>query len=116
MYPSLSLEIRERLADYLSGAMTLEEFKDWLVGATWDIEACGDRDAIDLTYEIKLILAEQSTPREDEASLRTQLLPHVQQYHFKVICDDPPRVNTTMTSAAQIIAPPMSHPPSRVGT
>jgi hypothetical protein len=60
----------------------LDEFKDWLIGATWDIDAGGDPSAIALTYGIKLALAEHSSGyvAEDElrrelASLRTTTLP-----------------------------------------
>jgi hypothetical protein len=73
----LELALREHLADYLAGAVTLDEFKDWLVGATWDVDECGDSTAIELAYEIKLALAEHSgghaTDEELRAALRDQL-------------------------------------------
>jgi hypothetical protein len=55
-----SREIRGHLAGYLTGQSSLDEFMDWLVGETWDIEERHDAEAEDLTYEIKLALAEPS--------------------------------------------------------
>ena len=34
MQSSLDREIRDHLLDYLSGAATLEQFKDWLLSVT----------------------------------------------------------------------------------
>jgi hypothetical protein len=58
MHDSLALNIRRKLADYLAGQMSLAEFKDWFVGATWDVDSSGDPDAINLTYEVWHVLSE----------------------------------------------------------
>ena len=75
MQSSLGLAIREHLADYVDGEASLLDFKDWLVGATWDVDESGEPEAIDLTYEIKLLLAEQSSEGWPETELRDLLRP-----------------------------------------
>lgn len=67
------------LARYLADEVSLDDFKDWVVGATWDIEATDDPRAIDLTYEIKLLLAEQSGGFLSETALRWELQPLLQR-------------------------------------
>lgn len=73
MSTSLEQAIHERLADYLAGVRRLDDFKDWLVGATWNVEQSQEPAAIDLTYEIKLLLAEHSGGYLTEDELRTEL-------------------------------------------
>jgi len=53
-------QIRERLADWLSGKISLTEFEDWFVPATWRIESSGDDAAENLVDEIELNLSEYS--------------------------------------------------------
>jgi hypothetical protein len=60
MTDSLAIAIRERVNSFLAGDLTLLQFQDWLVANTWDVEEQGDPHATDLTYEIKLALAEHS--------------------------------------------------------
>lgn len=74
-HSSLETAIVAKLARYLAGEESLDGFKDWLVGATWDVEATHDPRAIDVTYEIKLLLAEQSGGDLSEAELRRELQP-----------------------------------------
>lgn len=69
----LGLELRDRLGRYLDGRESLDEFKHWLIGATWDIDAGGDPAAIALTYEIKLALAEHSSGYVAEDEVRREL-------------------------------------------
>ena len=67
------LALREHLAAFVGGDSSLAGFTDWLVGATWDIDETGDRAAIDLTYDIKLALAEHSRGHVTEDDLRREL-------------------------------------------
>jgi hypothetical protein len=60
MADSLALDIRERVISFLAGELTLPQFQEWLVEKTWDVEGQGDPKATDVTYEIKLALAEHS--------------------------------------------------------
>jgi hypothetical protein len=75
MASTLVPQIQDHLARYLANETTLDEFKDWLVGATWDIEQRGDSESEDLTYEIKLRLAEHSGGYCTEDDLRRLLRP-----------------------------------------
>ncbi len=79
MHSSLETAIVANLARYLAGEESLDGFKDWLVGETWDVEATNDPRAIDVTYEIKLLLAEQSGGFLSEAELRRDLQPLLQR-------------------------------------
>jgi len=60
MADSLAVDIRERVIAFLAGELTLPRFQEWLVEKTWDVEEHGDPTATDMTYEIKLALAEHS--------------------------------------------------------
>lgn len=61
MQSSLDREIGGRLLDYLSGAATLDQFKDWLISVTWDMPEGADKAASALSYEIQLALGDQSS-------------------------------------------------------
>lgn len=73
MADSLALNIRERIIAFLAGELSLADFQEWLVGATWDIEERGELDALDLNYEIKLALAEHSRGDINLSELRARL-------------------------------------------
>ncbi len=53
--------IRDHLAAYLASASSLDELKDWLVGATWDMDEAADPAATELVYDVKLTLADESS-------------------------------------------------------
>lgn len=77
MSSAFTLQIRDHLAGYLSGETSIDEFKDWLIPATWDIGERHDAAAEDLTYEIKLRLAEHSSGYIMEDDARRLLQPLV---------------------------------------
>jgi hypothetical protein len=60
MNGSLSRALQEHLIAYLEGATSHSHFQDWLVGATWSVEEQNDPQAVEMTYEIKLAIAECS--------------------------------------------------------
>jgi hypothetical protein len=60
MADSLARDVREHVISFLADELTLPEFQDWLVGATWDVEARREPNIVDVVYEIKLALAEHS--------------------------------------------------------
>ncbi|SPE39784.1 hypothetical protein SBA3_3410003 [Candidatus Sulfopaludibacter sp. SbA3] len=55
-----ALQIRAQLADWIEGRISLAEFEDWFVPATWNIHHCNDPEAEDLADEIELSLSEYS--------------------------------------------------------
>lgn len=74
MLTPLAAEIRGHLTDYLSGTLSLQAFQDWLVGATWNVELSDDAAATELTYSIKLSLAEHAAGDISDFELREDLL------------------------------------------
>jgi hypothetical protein len=73
MERSLESAIEERLTAYLAGAMTLEEFKMWLVSETWRPDRYQVPADLRLANEIKLALAEHSSGFRTDEELRGQL-------------------------------------------
>ncbi len=72
MASSFSRSIRDRVHAYAIGALSLDDFKDWFIGATWDVEQ-DHPEAADLTYDIKLLLAEYSSGDLSKSDLRAGL-------------------------------------------
>jgi hypothetical protein len=76
---SLDYNVREQLADYLAGKISLREFEARFFSETWDIDEIDNTDnqtLIDLTnlvYAIKLRLAEFSHRDWTEAELHSML-------------------------------------------
>lgn len=68
-------EIRQHLADWLEGRISLEEFEDWFVPATWDIHRSKDAEAEELTDEIELNLSEYTSGHLSPCQLRESLGP-----------------------------------------
>jgi hypothetical protein len=73
MAHSLALDIRERVTAFLAGESSLLVLQGWLVGATWNVEERSDTTAVDLTYDIKLALAEHSRGDISLAQCRQRL-------------------------------------------
>jgi hypothetical protein len=72
MNSSLQNEIGERLGLYLVGQISLSEFHDWLLPATWDIDA-EEEQAKRLAHRIQLSMAEFSSGDRTEDELREDL-------------------------------------------
>ena len=49
-------EIRDKLGSYLLGEISLEDFKDWFVPVSWNIDYSNNQAAINMVYEIELRL------------------------------------------------------------
>ncbi len=74
MQSSLDLNLRDQLARYLTGDVSLDEFKDWLAAETWDLEQHGN-PASTLAIRVKHRLAEQSSGYCTEEDLKHMLRP-----------------------------------------
>ncbi len=74
MTHSLDFTIRERMADYQEGRLTLREFEDWFFAETWESDDLDNQSLTNLIYEIKLRLAEYTHGDWSEAELRSLLL------------------------------------------
>jgi len=80
MNPSFELDIRDWLARYLAGEVSLSEFRQWFVPATWDIELGDDPAAARLSYDLELRFAEFSNGHWTEEQLKSLLRPEVESY------------------------------------
>ena len=65
--------IRNKLAKYLSGTMSLRAFNQWFVPATWEVDIGSSSRLRELVGAIKLRLAEFSNGHWTKASLNRQL-------------------------------------------
>ena len=83
MNPSLDNDIRVKLASYLSGKISLEEFEDWFVSASWNVDKSENQVAINMVYEIELWISEYSDGFLDEDELKMLLRPIVENYIIK---------------------------------
>ena len=70
MASPLEQDIREQLRRYIDGQISLREFDAWFVPATRAVDRTGPPEAIDLTYEVFLRLAEYSNGDWTEAELK----------------------------------------------
>ena len=68
----LSLEdaTRERLSAFVAQELTIDEFKSWLVAATWDRQEDTASSDMRFANEIKLALAEHSGGFRSDAELQ----------------------------------------------
>ena len=73
MHSSLDRELRDRLLEYLRGAATLVQLKDWLVAATWEIGKHDNDPTVERAYEVHLALADQSSGLTSEDEMRVEL-------------------------------------------
>ena len=70
MASPLEHEIREHLRRYVDGRISLREFDAWFVPATREVDRTGPPEAIDLTYEVFLRLAEYTNGDWTESELK----------------------------------------------
>jgi hypothetical protein len=78
MLSSIDQDIREMVARYVSGAVSLREFQEWFVPRIWNIDANGDAAGAQLANRIELLLAEYSNGDWTEEELRKKLTLYAQ--------------------------------------
>lgn len=66
-------QIRNELALSLAGPLPLDEFEDWFVQNTWNIQKTGSKAAEVLTFEIEELLSEYTSGHISEDKLRKEL-------------------------------------------
>lgn len=74
MERSLEQSIHAHLAKHLAGEEQLDDFKLWLVSATWTLDQTQQTPEIQLANEIKLVLAEHSGGFLSDKELRDELV------------------------------------------
>jgi len=68
----LDVQILERLAQYLAGRLSIQEFEDWFVPSSWDVRQSGTTQDADLVYRVELFLAEFSNDDWTEEELKSK--------------------------------------------
>jgi hypothetical protein len=94
----LDTEIRERLARYLAGEVSLEAFATWFLPATWNVENEGADATRRLTFGILHLLVEHSNGDLSESDLRRKLGVLGRTYWF----EQAPRSGTVLTSSRSV--------------
>ena len=80
----LDIEIRKQLLRYLTDEMSLQDFRDWFISATWNVERTGNIIAQEVAHEIELRFAEFSNGHWAEQELRRKLRPLTEVCTVKV--------------------------------
>jgi hypothetical protein len=98
---SLENQIRHQLERCVSGQCSLDEFRNWFVPVSLDIEGCGNPNAIKLAYEIDAALGEASSGQWSDRGLLEELAGIVpcQQYRFVYSTVDHPQEITLSLGA-----------------
>ena len=68
-------ELRKTLWNYILGRLSLDQFKDWFIPLSQGIENKAEQSLVDLSYQVKLRLAEFSNGDWTEPELKDQLVP-----------------------------------------
>lgn len=71
--PLNAIQIREQLAIFLDGHISLSAFEDWLVQNTWNVHQSGSVAAEDLTFAVEESLSAYSSKHISEVELRSEL-------------------------------------------
>jgi hypothetical protein len=105
-------QIREKLGQYLSKQLSLDQFEDWLAEHSWNMHKDSSESAQKLASAIELRLAEHSSGHLDECALRDELRPLVtniiMQISFggaPVVTQEPPN-NVNAKATARVITFP----------
>jgi hypothetical protein len=79
-------QIRNKLAFYLAGIVSLEAFEDWFAVQTWNVEHAGSKAAEILTYDIEACLTEYTSSHISESELRQEFdkLIHAETKVFQI--------------------------------
>ncbi|MBA3449832.1 MAG: hypothetical protein H0T18_01320 [Chloroflexia bacterium] len=70
---SRPVAIRRHLIDYLAGTISLDELKERVIDATWDVQDAAPSDELQLAYDVQLVLVEESSGFLTRDELRTDL-------------------------------------------
>lgn len=109
----LGLKIRQELNRYLTGHLSLREFRDWFLPAAWNVDAVVDGHTASFVHAVELLLSEFDAGHWDESEVQQQLAGHLTGY--SVTFGMPPGVVTDSSSRtewAPIPVEPDRHPGS----
>ena len=71
----LELALRQRIARYLAGELSLADLYAWFTGEAWNIDARSDHDTAQLYHAVDLLLSEHSRGDWTEDELKEHLYP-----------------------------------------
>lgn len=87
MESSLRDEINNRLSTYLAGQVSLSDFHNWFIPATWNIDSESDR-VKRIAHRLQLLLAEFSNGDWSEEELRSNFWDVLNRPSITVIVGD----------------------------
>ncbi len=67
------IQLREELARYLNGKLSLDDFEDWFARESWNVHKSNDLGAQRMAYAVELRLSEHSNGHLPEDELRNEL-------------------------------------------
>jgi hypothetical protein len=106
MSHSLDFNIREKLAEYLAGKISLDEFEDWFFPETIEVAQESPLALIKLVYGIKLSLAEFSHGDWSESEFRGLLRSLLQEH---IVGDVQKLVQYGTSSTNMIVQTPVAY-------
>lgn len=71
----VALTIREQLARYITGEITLQQFREWFSPQAWNIHQRADVSTAQLVHEIDLVLAEHDHGDWTEEEVKQHFFP-----------------------------------------
>lgn len=72
-------DVQRYLADYLTGKISLSQFRDWFDAETWELDIVPETPRGQVVGEIELRLAEFTNGHRTEDDLRSMLQPLLQR-------------------------------------
>ena len=97
---SLIPDICKRAAAFVTDRATLEEFEEWFVQESWDVQQTADADAIRLVYDIERSLSELTSGYMTEDDFRHFLIRRVLESHWAIPHTSVVRSATRTTTVA----------------
>jgi hypothetical protein len=82
-------EIRSKIADWIQGNLSLEEFEDWFSVHTWNVYQWGSEDAVALVYQVELRLSEHSCGHLPTSQMVAEFRRFVQDYRARLEVSEP---------------------------
>lgn len=82
MVTNLYEEILDWAVRYLSGEVTLDQFEEWLVPNTWDVESSGDEASQALVHDILSMMVELSSGDLEQDEFDNELRKTVFNIHL----------------------------------
>ena len=85
-------QIRNELAFYIAGILSLDDFENWFALNTWNVENAGSKAAEVLTYALEESLSEYTSGHIPEKKLREELneILHAETRTVSIFANDHP--------------------------